>query len=488
MNIMGTQAPAEGTVSAGQHKTRTRVFPENFVWGAATAAYQIEGAAFDGGRTASIWDTFSRTPGRVHNGDTGDIACDHYRHYKDDVALMASLGLRAYRFSMSWSRIQPGGSGRANTEGLDFYSRLVDELLARGIEPVATLYHWDLPQELEEAGGWGVRDTSERFAEYAGLAAARLGDRVPLWTTLNEPFCSSFLGYASGVHAPGRHEPAKALAAAHHLNLAHGLGTQALRAVLPAGARVAVTLNPAEVRPLTRSEGDLDAARRIDALQNRIFFEPILRGRYPVDLLEDTAHVTDWAFVRDGDTEQINQPIDLLGINYYNPCVVSAARTGDDVRPGADGHGSTDHSPWVGSESVRFEPMDVQTTAMGWPIDPSGLRDLLVRVHRDYGPIPIAVTENGAAFDDYAGPDGEVRDPRRIEYLRGHIGAMHDALEAGVDVRGYFLWSLLDNFEWAYGYSKRFGAVHVDFATQRRTVKASGRWYADVIAANAVRA
>ena len=485
MNI-GTRAPTEGTVSAGQHKARTRVFPEGFVWGAATAAYQIEGAAFDGGRTASIWDTFSRTPGRVHNGDTGDIACDHYHRYKDDVGLMAALGVGAYRFSMSWSRIQPGGTGRANVEGLDFYSRLVDELLAHGVEPVATLYHWDLPQELEEAGGWGNRETAERFAEYASLAASRLGDRVPLWTTLNEPFCSAFLGYASGIHAPGRHEPATALAAAHHLNLAHGLGTQALRAVLPADARVAVTLNPAEVRPLTQSEGDLDAARRIDALQNRIFFEPILRGRYPADLLVDTAHLTDWSFVRDGDSEQINQPIDLLGINYYNPCVVSAART--DAGPSRDTHGSGEYSPFVGSESVRFEPMDAEVTAMGWPIDPTGLRDLLVRVDREYGPIPIAVTENGAAFDDYAGPDGEVRDPRRIEYLRGHIGAMHDAIEAGVDVRGYFLWSLLDNFEWAYGYSKRFGAVHVDFATQRRTVKASGRWYADVIAANAVRA
>ncbi|GAA1971907.1 GH1 family beta-glucosidase [Catenulispora subtropica] len=482
----GTRVAAGDTVAVGSRRARTRAFPADFLWGAATAAYQIEGAAFDGGRTASIWDTFSRVPGKVVNGDTGDIAADHYHRFRDDVALMAGLGLSAYRFSLSWSRIQPGGEGAPNVTGLDFYSRLVDELLAKDIQPVATLYHWDLPQELEDAGGWGSRVTSERFAEYAAIAAERLGDRVELWTTLNEPWCSAFLGYASGVHAPGRHEPEVALRAAHHLNLAHGLGVQALRATLPAGARVALTLNPAEVRPLSQDPVDLDAARRVDALQNRIFLDPVLRGRYPEDLLRDTAHVTDWSFVQDGDLAAVSQPLDLLGVNYYNPVVVGAAVDGAEVERGVDGHGASDYSPWVGSESLRFVRMPGEPTAMGWPIDASGLRDLLLRIHEDYGPIPIAITENGAAFHDYIGPDGEVRDPRRVEYLRSHLVAVHEAIEAGVDVRGYFCWSLLDNFEWSYGYSRRFGVVHVDYATQRRTVKASGNWYAGVIAANAV--
>jgi len=482
----GTRAAAADPVAAAGRRTRTRAFPTDFLWGAATAAYQVEGAAFDGGRTASIWDTFSRVPGRVVNGDTGDIAADHYHRFRDDVALMAGLGLGAYRFSLSWSRIQPGVQGAPNAAGLDFYSRLVDELLAKGVQPVITLYHWDLPQELEDAGGWGNRATSERFAEYAALAAGRLGDRVELWTTLNEPWCSAFLGYASGVHAPGRHEPVVALRAAHHLNLAHGLGTQALRAALPAGARVALTVNPAEVRPLSQAPEDLDAARRVDALQNRIFLDPVLRGSYPADLIQDTAHLTDWSFIEDGDLAKVHAPVDLLGVNYYNPVVVGAALDGAEAERGVDGHGASDYSPWVGSESLRFVRMPGEPTAMGWPIDASGLRDLLLRIHHDYGPIPIAITENGAAFHDYVGPDGEVRDPQRVEYLRSHLVAVHEALEAGVDVRGYFCWSLLDNFEWSYGYSKRFGVVHVDFATQRRTVKASGNWYAGVITANAV--
>ncbi len=473
---------AAGAVAPGG----TLVFPEGFVWGAATAAYQIEGAASTDGRTPSIWDTYSRIPGRVYNGDDGDIATDHYHRYVEDVAIMAELGLRSYRFSTSWSRVRPGGAGPVNRAGLDFYSRLVDELLGKGIDPVVTLYHWDLPQELEDAGGWGNRATAERFAEYATLMAERLGDRVNLWTTLNEPWCSAFLGYASGVHAPGRHEPVTALRAAHHLNLAHGLGVQALRAALPAGHRIAVTLNPAEVRPHTDSAEDRDAARRVDALQNRTFFDPILRGSYPADLLADTAHLTDWSFVEGGDLAVISQPIDLLGINYYSPVVVAAPADGVEAERGGDGHGVSDYSPWVGSETVRFVRPTGEITAMGWPIDATGLTDLLLRVHREYGPIPMVITENGAAFDDYTAPDGMVRDPKRIGYLRGHLAAVHAAIRGGATVQGYFVWSLMDNFEWAYGYSKRFGVVHVDFPTQRRTVKSSGRWYADVIAKNAV--
>ena len=309
------------------------VFPESFLWGAATAAYQIEGGAAEGGRGPSIWDTFSHTPGRVLAGDTGDVAADHYHRFREDVALMGKLGLGAYRFSTAWPRVQPGGRGPANPEGLAFYDELVDELLGAGIEPVLTLYHWDLPQELEDAGGWGARDTSYRFAEYAALAAERFGDRVKQWTTLNEPFCSAFLGYASGVHAPGRHEPEVALRAAHHLLLGHGLALRALRAALPSQAQVSITLNATEFRPLTESAEDREAQRRVDAIQNRIFLDPLFRGAYPEDLIEDTAAVTDWSFVEPGDLELISSPIDQLGINFYNPSLVAAplplrARTG----------------------------------------------------------------------------------------------------------------------------------------------------------------
>ncbi|KDN80709.1 beta-glucosidase [Kitasatospora cheerisanensis KCTC 2395] len=303
-------------------------FPAGFVWGAATAAYQIEGAADRDGRTPSIWDTFARRPGAVRNGDTGDIAADHYHRYREDVALMSELGLGAYRFSLAWPRIRPGGRGPANEAGLDFYDRLVDELLAAGITPVATLYHWDLPQELEDRGGWTGRDTAHRFAEYASIAARRLGDRIPTWTTLNEPWCSAFLGYGNGVHAPGRTDHVAALAAHHHLLLAHGLGTAALRAELPDTAQVSLTLNLAAVRPLTADPADLDAARRIDGLANRIFLDPVFRGSYPEDVLADTAQLTDWSFVRDGDLAEISRPIDSLGINYYTPTVVAAEDAG----------------------------------------------------------------------------------------------------------------------------------------------------------------
>ncbi|MEY9934860.1 beta-glucosidase [Catenulispora sp. GP43] len=462
------------------------VFPESFLWGAATAAYQIEGGAAEGGRGPSIWDTFSHTPGRVLAGDTGDVAADHYHRFREDVALIGKLGLGAYRFSTAWPRVQPGGRGPANAEGLAFYDALVDELLGAGIEPVLTLYHWDLPQELEDAGGWGARDTSYRFAEYAAIVAERFGDRVKQWTTLNEPFCSSFLGYASGVHAPGRHEPEVALRAAHHLLLGHGLALRALRESLPEHAQVSITLNATEFRALTDSPEDRDAQRRVDAIQNRVFLDPLFRGAYPEDLIRDTAAVTDWSFVEPGDLELISAPIDQLGINFYNPSLVAAPLPpGVETGPGDDGHGASEFSPWVGSEdAVRFARQDGERTAMGWVVDPSGLYDLLLRVNTEYGPIPMAVTENGAAFEDAVGPDGEVDDPRRIAYLQAHIAAVRDALAAGVDMRGYFVWSLLDNFEWSYGYSKRFGIVRVDFATGKRVVKASGHWYRRIVEGN----
>jgi beta-glucosidase len=454
-------------------------FPPEFLWGAATAAYQVEGGVREGGRTPSIWDTFSHTPGRVLAGDTGDVACDHYHRLTEDLDLMSRLGIRAYRFSVSWSRVQPTGRGPAVQSGLDFYRRLVDGLLERGIIPQATLYHWDLPQELENAGGWPERETAERFAEYARLTAEALGDRVPRWTTLNEPWCSSFLGYGSGVHAPGRTEPLAVLRAAHHLNLGHGLAVQALRSTLPNDAQLSISLNPAVVRPRTDAPEDLDAARRIDALQNRIFTGPLLQGAYPDDLKADTAGVSDWSFVRPGDEAAIHQPLDSLGLNYYSPTVVSYAPGGGSSAD--DGHGDSEHSPWVGSNEVVFHQATRERTEMNWSIDPSGMTDMLMRFHREAPGVPLYITENGAAFDDKMDAGGQVNDPRRISYLHGHLSAVRDAIAQGAPVQGYFVWSLLDNFEWAYGYSKRFGIVHVDFDSLERTPKASAHWYAQVV-------
>ncbi|MEV7088590.1 GH1 family beta-glucosidase [Streptomyces sp. NPDC093085] len=457
-----------------------RSFPPDFLWGTATAAYQIEGAPHANGRTPSIWDTFSHTPGRTFNGDTGDVAVDHFHRRAEDVRLMAELGLTAYRFSVSWPRVQPTGRGPAIQRGLDFYRGLVDDLLDHGIEPVLTLYHWDLPQELESAGGWPERETAYRFAEYAHQVGEALGDRVQRWTTLNEPWCSAFLGYGSGVHAPGRTDPLAALRAAHHLNLGHGLAVQALRSVLPAGAQLAVSLNPSCVRARTQSPEDLNARRRIDALANRIFSGPMLSGAYPEDLFADTARLTDWSFVRPGDESVAHQPLDALGINYYRPDVVSVATEGDAERN--DGHGASDHSPWPAAEGIAFHQAPGEVTDMGWAVDPSGLYDLLMRYSREAPGVPLMVTENGAAYEDKPADDGTVHDPDRIRYLHGHLSAVRRAREDGADVRGYFLWSLMDNFEWAYGYGKRFGVVRVDYETQRRTPKSSARWYAQVAA------
>ncbi len=464
--------------ASGSARPRVR-FPAGFLWGASTSSYQIEGGADEDGRTPSIWDTFSHTPGRTERGETGDVACDHYHRYRDDVALMSELGLGAYRFSVSWSRVQPTGRGPAAQRGLDFYRSLADELLGAGITPVLTLYHWDLPQELEDAGGWPERDTALRFADYAGLVADALGDRVKMWTTLNEPWCSAFLGYGSGVHAPGRTEPLAALRAAHHLNLAHGLASTALREALPSDAQLSVSLNPAAVRPRSDSAADRDAARRIDALATRIFTGPMLHGAYDEDLLADTAGITDWSFVRDGDLACAHQPLDGICVNYYTPSVVSAV-AGEREAERRDGHGTSDHSPWPGADRVAFHQPPGVTTEMGWSVDPGGLTELLLRFHQEAPGVPLYITENGAACADEPDGEGRVHDPERIAYVRSHLAAVHRAMEEGADVRGYFLWSLLDNFEWSYGYSKRFGIVHVDFASQRRTPKSSAHWYADV--------
>ncbi len=450
-------------------------FPDNFLWGAATAAYQIEGAARDDGRGPSIWDTFSRTPGKVHAGHTGDVACDHYHRYADDVALMAELGLQAYRFSVSWPRIQPDGSGPVNPRGLDFYDRLTDALLGRGIDPIVTLYHWDLPQTLEDRGGWTTRETAEHFATYAAAVYTRLGDLIGTWTTLNEPWCAAYLGYGSGVHAPGVQDPGAAFTAVHHLLLGHGLATQALRA---AGAgRVGITLNPADVRPADPdSAADAAAVRLVDGLQNRIFLDPLLAGGYPDDIREHVARIVEPAFVQDGDEKIIGAPIDLLGINYYAPTYVAG-------RPDGAGGGGT----FPGTEgAVEFLPPVGPLTDMGWMIEPAGLTRLLERIATDYPGTPLLITENGAAFPDKGTSDATspIADNDRIAYLDGHLRAVHEAIARGVDLRGYLVWSLLDNFEWAEGYRKRFGIVHVDYLTQRRTPKSSARWYQEVISRN----
>jgi beta-glucosidase len=446
-------------------------FPPGFWWGAATAAYQIEGASKLDGRTPSIWDTFAATPGKVVDGHTGEEATDHYHRFAQDIELMRRLGLTTYRFSVAWPRIQPGGRGPANPEGVGFYDRLVDALLLAGIKPAVTLYHWDLPQELEDAGGWTVRDTALRFADYARIVGERLGDRVALWSTLNEPWCSAFLGYSFGVHAPGRTEPGDGLRAAHHLLLAHGLGTGVLRETAP-GTPVSLVLNLGAVRAASDSAADRAAARKVDGLINRIWLDPVLRGHYPADVMDNTAALVDWSMVHDGDLAAIGAPIDLLGVNYYQPSVVAHG----DVPLAAP-------NPWPGCDDVAFPPIPGPVTGMDWPVDATGLREVLVRLHTEYPGVPIMVTENGAAYADEV-VDGAVHDADRIAYLREHLIAAHEALAAGVDLRGYYAWSLLDNFEWAYGYSQRFGLIHVDYATQARTLKDSAYWYRDVIARN----
>ena len=445
-----------------------RRFPEGFLWGVATSAYQIEGGVDLDGRGPSIWDTFCDQPGRVRGGDDGRVAADHRRRMAGDVRLLAELDVGAYRFSIAWPRVQPTGRDRVSPSGLDFYRSLVDALLEAGVEPVITLYHWDLPQALEDAGGWPVRDTAYRFSEYAAAMGLALGDRVRRWATVCEPWCVSMLGYASGIHAPGRSEPAAAVAAAHHLLLGHGLALDALRATAGADAEIAITLNPYPVVVAGDREEDADAARRVDGVANRLWYDAVLRGNYPEDVLADFAAVSDLAHVHEGDLAVISRPIDAVGVNYYRRHHVR-------FREGAS-IGST----WPGSSDVEVVDPGVATTASGWAIEPDGLMETLRRLTGEYDPPPIYVHENGAAFDDLPDQRGYVQDDDRLAYLRDHVAVAHHALSAGVDLRGFFVWSLLDNFEWAEGYSKRFGIVRVDFETQRRTPKASARWYGQV--------
>jgi beta-glucosidase len=443
-------------------------FPDAFVWGTATAAYQIEGAVNEDGRAPSIWDTFSHTPGKTFNGDTGDLACDHYHRWESDIKLMQDLGLQAYRFSIAWPRVLPQGTGQPNVQGLDFYDRLVDGLLAANITPFVTLYHWDLPQVLQDRGGWANRETVDAFVEYADTVVARLGDRVTHWITHNEPWCAGFLGHYMGDHAPGLTDLKTALQAVHHLLLSHGRAVPVLRSAR-AGAQVGITLNLAPGYPVSESPEDQAAAQRFDGFMNRWFLDPLYGRGYPEDM--QTLYSAVLPEIDSHDLDMIATPTDFLGVNFYFPAVVRAVP--HEINPLGVAQRSADEAAAEGKE----------ITAMGWEVNPAGLRDLLLRLQHEYMPKAIYITENGAAFDDQVS-DGAVHDSRRIAYIQSHLAAAHEAIINGAPLRGYFVWSLMDNFEWAYGYSKRFGITYIDYATQARILKNSAHWYKRVIEEN----
>jgi beta-glucosidase len=438
-------------------------FPPDFVWGAATAAYQIEGAWNEDGKGESIWDRFVRRPGAIANGDTGDIACDHYHRWHEDVGHIAALGLRSYRFSVAWTRVFPTGGGRPNQRGLDFYRRLVATLNERGIAPSLTLYHWDLPQALEDRGGWASRDTALRFAEYAACVFRSLRNEVAFWTTHNEPFVQTFFGYGNGENAPGRRDPWRMLTVGHHLLLSHGLAAEAFRAEAP-GGQLGIVLMIWPHHPASQRPRDVAANRIAEGAMNRLFLEPLFRGRYPEDLLHHFGRRGIRPAVQPGDIAIIARPIDFLGVNTYSRLINQA--NWRDLLSGA-----------------RQLPSPGPATAMGWEIYPDCIVEAL-QIARSYTNLPLYITENGAAFDDRLTAAGQVDDAERIAYLRAHLVAAHRAIAAGIDLRGYYLWTLLDNFEWAKGYAKRFGLIYTDYPTQRRIWKRSAHWYRDVIARN----
>jgi beta-glucosidase len=465
--------------TAGTSPDGAMPFPPGFAWGAATAAYQIEGGTTAGGRGPSIWDTFCRQPGNIVRGDTGDVACDAYHRYPQDVALMGSLGLSDYRFSISWPRIQPGGSGPVNSRGLDYYRALLDKLAEQGISPAVTLYHWDLPQELQDGGGWAARTTALRFAEYAEIVAKALGDRVGRWITLNEPQVVADHGYRTGEHAPGLRDDDAAAAATHHLLLAHGLATQVLRATLPADAEIGITLDMHHVRVADDVTSDVVERARMatDAEANRLYLDPLLHGQYPSQARAKL--IPPDSVIAAGDMDVISQPVDFLGVNYYSPVYL---RAGDpaDLRRGEEL--ARCELPGV----VEYRPADLPRTAMGWLVDPDGLYELLMGLSKDAPGLPLFITENGCAAEDYVNADGLVNDVERVRYLHAHLHAVARAARDGAPLRGYYVWSLLDNFEWARGYQKRFGIIFVDYETQRRIPKASASFYSSVVQANAV--
>jgi beta-glucosidase len=458
-------------------------FPPGFTWGAATAAYQIEGAPTADGKGPSVWDTFSHTPGKIRGGDTGDIACDSYRRYAEDADLLKELGLNSYRFSISWPRILPSGDGPVNQAGLDHYRAMLDALAERGIDAAATLFHWDLPQALQDRGGWASREVAQRFADYAAIVGEALGDRVSRWITLNEPHVVAELGYHLGIHAPGLCDRTPAAAAAHHLLLGHGLATAALRSVLPASAEVGITLSMQAIRVAPASNSPeaaelLEQARLIaDANSNGLFLEPVIFGRYPEHAT--TPLLPPAGLIESGDMETIAAPVDFVGVNYYFPMHLRAGDPASLKR-------NEEPSPVGVRGVVEYRPEGMEETPMGWLVDPEGLYELLMRVSKDAPGLPLMVTENGRAAEDYVTPEGAVNDIERIRYLHLHLDAAARAIRDGVNLTGYYVWSLLDNFEWAAGYQKRFGIVFVDFGTQRRIPKASAAFYADVARANAL--
>ncbi len=470
--------------------------PADFTWGTATASFQVEGAAREDGREDSIWDTFCREPGRILDGSNGDQACDEYHRYPEDISLMKEMGVGAYRLSVAWPRIFPSAQGRLNQAGLDHYRRVLDMLRDQGIKPVVTLYHWDLPQYLQDAGGWPNRDTAKRYAEYAGVLARAFGDSVDTWTTLNEPWCTAYLGYGNGAHAPGIRDYDQALATVHHLNLAHGLGAQAIRAELGDKARVSVTLNLQVNRAESGSEEDLAAKTRADLFANEVWLGPMLAGTYDQRIREAAQGITDWRFVREGDLETIHQPLDVLGINYYSTNHVQARRIGEgSTQAGVGPQGSLpdqEANAMPAQESVETLPPRGELTAMGWNQEPRGLTDLLLEVSHRFPDLDLMVTENGSAWEDEVSPDPSqpggkiVHDPKRVTYLEQHVRAVAKAIQDGARVTGYFAWSLLDNFEWALGYTKRFGLIRVDYPTQERIWKDSGRRYARIVKDNAI--
>lgn len=452
-------------VSSSNQNRGRYPFPNGFVWGAATASYQIEGAWNEDGKGESIWDRFSHTPGKVDNRDTGDKACSHFHNWREDIDLMKEIGLHAYRFSISWPRLLPEGRGRTNLTGIDFYNQLVDALLENGIEPYITLYHWDLPQALQDLGGWPARSTAEAFVEYVDLVTRKLGDRVRHWMTFNEPFVSAYVGYLEGRHAPGHTDVDEMLAASHHLLLAHGLAVPVIRENA-SESKVGIVLNLSPKVPASPSFADRAAAWREDGILNRWYLDPLSGRGYPIDIVQHYGHSMD--FIRADDLQTIAMPLDFLGVNYYKRDIVRSSEIPE-----------SSNQP----QTVFPNP---NPTEMGWEVYPEGLYDILGRVHFDYKFPAIYITENGVAYPDTLNAKGTIDDPLRIAYIKSHLNSVSKAISAGVPVRGYFVWSLLDNFEWAYGYSKRFGLIYVDYETQDRIPKNSAHWYHRVIEANGV--